>query len=220
MAERDLNFWNFPNPESADEDGILCIGGPLNGKILIEAYRQGIFPWNNPEEPTLWWSPDPRMVIFPETLYCSKSMRQVLKRQVFEITINHSFEKVIDHCASVNRKDQYGTWISSELKNAFLQAHELGIALSVEAWRDGKLAGGLFGMSFGHFFTGDSMFSLEPNASKAAFLTFAQQQFEQGLQLVDCQVYTDHMASLGARLIARSKFLRLIKNKSHLNDGS
>lgn len=204
---------DFPDPEFADSDGILAVGGPLNGRVLIKAYSQGIFPWNDPSEPTLWWSPDPRMVIWPETLYCSKSMRQVLKREIFRVSVNQAFESVIDHCATVKRNGQEGTWISRELKNAFLEAHQLGVATSVEAWQEGRLVGGFFGMHFGHFFTGDSMFSLVPNASKAALISYAIQQFNIGLKLIDCQVYTDHIASLGGALIPRSRFLSIIKKQ-------
>lgn len=199
----------FPPVHLAEPDGLLATGGDLSTARLILAYRSGIFPWYS-KPPVLWWSPDPRFVLFPEELKVSASMKQVLKKQVFRITVNQNFESVISHCRYTYRRGQDGTWITGHMEEAYTQLHREGYALSVECWLEDKLVGGLYGVKMGNVFFGESMFSHVSNASKAAFITFVQWAQAEGLALVDCQVYTDHLASLGARFISRASFLDLL----------
>jgi leucyl/phenylalanyl-tRNA--protein transferase len=204
----------FPHPKYADDEGFLAFGGDLSPQRLLLAYANGIFPWYNPGDPILWWSPDPRMVLFPANLKVSKSMRQVLRRNYFEIRYDTAFKEVMLACAEVPRPGQEGTWITDEMLEAYLKMHELGFAHSVEAWQDGKLVGGLYGMSLGKCFFGESMFAKVSNASKAAFITMVQKLKSLDFQLIDCQIYTKHLASLGAYEIPRANFLE------HLADNS
>ncbi|HEU4554162.1 MAG TPA: leucyl/phenylalanyl-tRNA--protein transferase [Chitinophaga sp.] len=197
----------FPPVYLSDNDGLLAVGGDLSPERLLLAYRSGIFPWYS-EPPILWWSPDPRFVLFPGELRVSASMRQVLKKQVFRITFNQDFSAVIHHCRKTPRKGQDGTWITSAVERAYIQLHEQGYAHSVECWLHDKLVGGLYGIKLGSCFFGESMFSLVSNASKAAFITFVQSNND--LKLIDCQVHTEHLASLGARFLTREDFLELI----------
>lgn len=199
----------FPPVHLAEPDGLLATGGDLSTARLILAYRSGIFPWYS-KPPVLWWSPDPRFVLYPEELKISASMKQVLKKQVFRITVNQNFEAVIGHCRYTYRHGQDGTWITDPMQEAYIQLHREGYAMSVECWLDDKLVGGLYGIRIGNIFFGESMFSHVSNASKAAFITFVQSARAEGLSLVDCQVYTDHLASLGARFISRASFLDLL----------
>jgi leucyl/phenylalanyl-tRNA--protein transferase len=205
----DSRLW-FPPVEEADDDGLLAIGGDLSAQRLLLAYRQGIFPWYDGDLP-LWWSPAPRFVLYPHALNISKSMQVLLKRNSFTVTTNQAFEQVIDHCSAIKRKDQDGTWISGEVARAYTQLHTMGYAHSVEAWKDGQLAGGLYGIRMGQLFFGESMFSLQPNASKYAFITYVQQLQQQGVQLIDCQVYTPHLESLGATMISRQAFKQALQ---------
>lgn len=198
----------FPPPQLADEDGLLAVGGDLKVERLLLAYRSGIFPWYS-EPPILWWSPDPRFVLFPDQLKVSASMRQVLRRQVFRITYNQAFASVIERCSAIPRAGQDGTWITKEMKNAYIRLHEAGFATSVECWKDGVLVGGLYGVRIGSFFFGESMFADVSNASKTAFITFVQQHANE-IQMIDCQVHTEHLASLGAVFISREEFLEII----------
>jgi leucyl/phenylalanyl-tRNA--protein transferase len=209
-AVLDDNLW-FPPPETADEEGLLAIGGDLSTERLLLAYQNGIFPWYDGPVP-LWWNPDPRFVIFPEELKVSKSMKQVLKQRQFTITQNKAFDTVITECQKTPRPGQDGTWISREVINAYTDLHKLGIAHSYEAWQNDELVGGLYGLRMGKVFFGESMFSHVSNASKAAFITAVQQMIPNGLQLIDCQVYTPHLESLGARMIGRHEFLQLLKD--------
>ncbi len=199
------SLW-FPPVEDALEDGLLAMGGDLQVNRILMAYQKGIFPWFSGDVP-LWWSPDPRFVLYPEHLKVSKSMKVLLKRNAFTVTTNQQFEKVIDACAQAERKDQDGTWITKEVANAYSQLHQMGIAHSVEAWQHGVLVGGLYGLKIGKVFFGESMFSHVANASKYAFITYVQQLIKEGIQLIDCQVYTTHLESLGAVLIPRKKFI-------------
>jgi leucyl/phenylalanyl-tRNA--protein transferase len=205
----DSRLW-FPPVEEADDDGLLAMGGDLSTERLLLAYRKGIFPWYDGDLP-LWWCPDPRFVLYPQQLKVSKSMKVLLKRNTFEVTVNKAFATVIQHCSAVTRKGQDGTWISNEVAKAYTTLHQLGHAHSVEAWKDGQLAGGLYGIRMGQLFFGESMFSLQPNASKYAFITYVQQLQQQGVQLVDCQVYTEHLESLGAGMISRQAFLQALQ---------
>ena len=200
----------FPPVEMAHEDGLLAVGGDLSQERLLLAYRKGIFPWYNESEPILWWSPDPRFVLFPSELKISKSMQTVLNNGKFRFTINRAFTQVIQHCKTAFRKNQQGTWISPAIQQAYIKLHEFGYAHSAEAWLDGKLAGGLYGVRIGNIFFGESMFSEVTNASKFAFIKYVQQLHKENVSLIDCQVYTAHLESLGARLIARKEFKGLL----------
>lgn len=199
----------FPPVYLADEDGLLAYGGDLSTERLLLAYQQGIFPWYN-EPPILWWSPDPRFVLFPNELKVSASMKQVLKKGVFEITFDEDFAGVIAGCKKSPRKGQDGTWITRDVQNAYIALHKQGFAHSVECWQDGELVGGFYGVMLGDCFFGESMFAKVSNASKAAFITFVQKAANMGLKIIDCQVYTEHLASLGAKFIEREAFLKII----------
>jgi leucyl/phenylalanyl-tRNA--protein transferase len=201
----------FPPIESADESGFLAIGGDLSAERLLLAYRSGIFPWYSEEDPICWWSPDPRFVLFPGELKVSKSMQQVIKKKQFEFSTNKAFEAVISNCKNVYRPGQGGTWISEEMKTAYINLHQLGYAHSAEAWQGGELVGGLYGIRLGKLFFGESMFSLQSNASKFAFINYVQQLQQENVQLIDCQLHTPHLESLGARMIAREDFKRFLQ---------
>jgi leucyl/phenylalanyl-tRNA--protein transferase len=200
----------FPPPHTW-EGSIISIGGNLSPGMLLSAYEQGIFPWYNPKDPLLWQSPDPRMVIFPEKLHISRSMRKLLEKGEFTISFNHDFDSVIRGCAGTERPGQGGTWITADIIAAYTAMHRLGWALSAEAYRGGELVGGCYGIRLGKVFFGESMFSLQPNASKAAFLSLAQLLFADGVTFIDCQVPTDHLCSLGGTALSRRDFLRLLK---------
>lgn len=199
----------FPDVEDALPDGLLAIGGDLSTERLIHAYRQGIFPWFDDDTP-MWWSPDPRFVLFPDELKVSKSMKQLLKKNAFDFTINSDFATVITNCKQAPRKDQDGTWITNEVRDAYIQLHKLGYAHSAESWQDGELVGGLYGIKMGKAFFGESMFSHRSNASKYAFIKMVQHLKEEGVQLIDCQIHTNHLESLGARMIPRADFINRI----------
>jgi leucyl/phenylalanyl-tRNA--protein transferase len=203
--------FQFPDPEEADEYGILASGGNLSPGMLLSAYRQGIFPWFNRHEPILWWSPDPRCVLYPEELHVSKSMRRELRKGTFTVTFDTAFDEVIGECAAKYRPGQGGTWITADMREAYSQLHRHGVAHSAEAWFDGSLAGGLYGLSLGGLFCGESMFSHRANASKAAFITLVGELAARGTRLIDCQVYNPHLATLGAKDIPRSRYLREMK---------
>lgn len=205
----DESLW-FPPVTEATEDGLLAIGGDLSTERLLLAYRNGIFPWFNEDEPPLWWCPHPRCVLFPEELYISKSMKQLLKRNAFAVTVNRAFEEVIDQCGAT-RKEQEGTWITDEIMDAYTQLHRLGFAVSIEAWNNNELAGGFYGIRMGNVFFGESMFSRQSNASKYAFISYVQQLQKEGVVLIDCQVYTEHLASMGAKMIDRDLFLKIVR---------
>ncbi len=201
----------FPPMEMADEDGLLAVGGDLSRERLLHAYCNGIFPWYE-NKYILWWCPDPRFVLFPEELKISSSMKQLLKKQSFEFTINRDFNAVISQCKAISRRGQDGTWITEEMRNAFNDLHAAGYAHSAEVWLNGELAGGLYGIRLGKIFYGESMFSRISNASKFAFIRYVEQLKSEGVELIDCQVYTSHLESLGARMIPRNQFLHLIKS--------
>lgn len=197
----------FPPIDTAlnDPDGLLAAGGELSSERLVEAYRQGIFPWYSPGEPILWWSPNPRCVLFPDQLHISRSMKKSLKKADYEVCFDRNFPAVIDAC-SAPRSDENGTWITAEMKAAYCHLNQQGIAHSVEVYRDNKLIGGLYGISIGKLFFGESMFSRETNASKIAFITMVEQLRCWGYALIDCQIKNEHLLSLGATEISRSKF--------------
>jgi len=201
----------FPPADDAGEEGLLALGGDLSVDRLLLAYRSGLFPWFNEDEPPLWWCPDPRCVLFPGELYVSKSMKQLFKRKAFAVTYNNAFEEVIRQCGET-RMDQEGTWITEDIVDAYTELHQLGYAISVEAWNKEELVGGLYGIRLGHIFFGESMFSKESNASKYAFITLVQQLQKEGVVLIDCQVHTPHLESLGARMIPRKEFLQIVSS--------
>lgn len=201
----------FPDVENADDDGLLAVGGDLSPERLLLAYKNGIFPWFNEDSMILWWSPDPRMVLFPNKIKISKSMAQVIKSNKFRITWNTQFKEVIHACSSIERKGQEGTWISPEMKNAYLRLYEMGIAKSVEVWENDLLVGGLYGIDLGNVFCGESMFSKTSNASKFAFICLAKELEQKEYRLIDCQLYTAHLESLGAKEIPRKQFIEILK---------
>lgn len=199
----------FPPVALAEPDGLLAIGGDLSTDRLLLAYRSGIFPWYEGKH-ILWWSPDPRFVLFPDELKVSKSMRQLIRKDAFEFTINKAFESVIANCKTIARPGQDGTWITEEVREAYGKLHRMGIVHSAEAWYEGELVGGLYGVRLGRAFFGESMFSKRSNASKYAFIRYVEQLRSEGVELIDCQVYTEHLESLGARMIPREEFIRRI----------
>jgi leucyl/phenylalanyl-tRNA--protein transferase len=202
----------FPDPSLAERDGLLALGGDLSTERLLHAYESGIFPWYNEGEPILWFSPNPRCVLLPESLKVSRSMRQVLRKEEFEIRYDTAFAEVIEACAEISRHGQSGTWITEDMKDAYKRLHAEGYAHSAEAWQDGELVGGLYGVSLGSAFFGESMFARRSNASKAAFITLVQKLEREGFRMIDCQTPTRHLASLGAINIKRSDFLVLLRN--------
>ncbi|MGI4727758.1 MAG: leucyl/phenylalanyl-tRNA--protein transferase [Janthinobacterium lividum] len=193
----------FPDPILAEPDGLLAIGGDLSTQRLLKAYAAGIFPWYSHNEPILWYSPHERFVLFPQELKIAKSMRQVLNANKFEVTFNQDFSAVIRACASVYREGQNGTWITPEMENAYLELNKQGKAHSVEVWQNGSLAGGLYGVELTRIFCGESMFSNVSNASKVALIALCQQK---NYELIDCQMHTEHLESLGAKMISRAEF--------------
>ena len=198
----------FPPLSQASIEGILAVGGDLSSERLVHAYKSGIFPWFENEEPILWWSPDPRFVLFPNKLRISKSMGQIMRKHKFKITVNKNFKTVINECAKVRRKGQFGTWINHSMIEAYCKLHDLGYAKSVEVWDEDQLVGGLYGVDVGNgVFSGESMFSKQNNASKVGFITFIQKT---KYKAIDCQVYTQHLASLGAEDIPREQFIELL----------
>lgn len=199
----------FPNISLADEEGLLAIGGDLSLDRLILAYKSGIFPWFNEDEVILWWSPDPRFVLFPKDLNVSKSMKQFMRHCDYEITVNKDFKSVITACAKAKRDGQSGTWITNNMIEAYCKLHESGYAKSIEVWKEQELVGGLYGVDLNNgVFCGESMFAKESNASKAAFITFIQNT---DYKIIDCQVYTSHLESLGAKEVSRAAFLKYLE---------
>lgn len=201
----------FPDPSLADPSGLLGVGGDLHPDRLLLAYRMGIFPWFSENQPFLWWSPDPRMVLFLDELHVPRSLAKRIRQRSFEIRLDTAFEPVIDACARTPRPDQAGTWITRDMRSAYIELHHRGFAHSVEAWRDGELAGGLYGVAVGRLFCGESMFAHQPDASKIAFVHLARQLTRWGFPLVDCQVHTRHLERFGAREIPRRRYLQRLQ---------
>ena len=210
MINPKKHYLQFPDPLTAPVDEPACFGGDLLPDTLLLAYTQSFFPWFNAGEPILWWSPDPRMVLFPHQIKISKSMRMVLQRQLFQITFNQAFDAVIKACGQIERPGQEGTWITEDILRAYSRLHQLGYAFSAEAWHKGQLVGGLYGVRVGKVFFGESMFSKVSNASKAAFITAVKHLAQDGIELIDCQVHTPHLESLGAQLMPREQFVPLV----------
>lgn len=201
----------FPPLENTDEDGLLCLGGDLSIERLQLAYQQGIFPWYNEGEPIQWYSPDPRFVLFLDAFKPTKSLQQLMKSSAYSYTMNTCFDQVIHACQNVKRKHQFGTWITEEMKMAYCKLHQLGQAHSVECWYDNKLVGGLYGILLPHVFCGESMFSHVPNASKLAFAFLVSLLKQKNIVLIDCQVYTAHLESLGAQMISRDEYMKIVQ---------
>ena len=198
----------FPNINEANEDGLLAVGGDLSVERLLLAYSTGIFPWFENEEPVLWWSPNLRFVLFPEKLKVSKSMNQVLRNSSFTVTVNKDFGEVIYQCSKIKRSGQTDTWITKGMIEAYTKLHELGYAKSVEVWENDQLVAGFYGIDLGDVFCGESMFTKVNNASKAGFISFVQNS---NYKLIDCQVFTNHLKSLGAEDVPRDIFLKYLK---------
>jgi len=200
----------FPNPEEAEPDGLLAVGGDLSISRLLAAYANGIFPWYAENSPILWWSTDPRLVLIPNELHTPKSLRRVVNSNRFSVTFDHDFKGVITACATTARPEQDGTWIVPEMVEAYIHLHEAGFAHSVESWRDGRLVGGLYGVSIGRAFFGESMFFCEPEASKVAFIHFVRHLRDHDFAFIDCQQTTRHLLRFGAREVRRSNFLAML----------
>jgi len=208
MTILDDNLW-FPPESSAMEDGLLAIGGNITTERLLLAYSKGIFPWYNDDLP-LWWHPNPRFILLPQELKISKSMKQLLAKNEFEFKINTSFKEVITQCKNIFRKNQDGTWINNKIIETYTELHFQGYAHCAETWQNGILIGGLYGIKMGNIFFGESMFSHQNNASKFAFVKYVKQLQQEGIVLIDCQIYTEHLESFGAKMIQRSDFMEII----------
>jgi len=201
----------FPPPHLASEDGLLAVGGDLSQKRLLLAYRMGIFPWFSNNEPILWWSPDPRLVLYPHEIKTSKTLKKIIKKEVFKVTMDLAFNEVINQCAQVRLKKDQGTWIIEDMIEAYCQLHESGFAHSVEVWRQGELAGGLYGVSLGKCFFGESMFTRISNASNIALVKLVEYLKKLSFDMIDCQVATEHLTRFGARQIPRIRFLNQLE---------
>jgi leucyl/phenylalanyl-tRNA--protein transferase len=201
----------FPPVSRASSEGIVAIGGDLSEQRLLLAYQSGIFPWFSEGEPIIWWSPDPRFVLYPSQIKVSKSMQQLFRKQVFEVTFDKDFEQVILNCKEIKRKGQRGTWITDEMVEAYCRLHRKGFAHSVEVWQEHTLVGGLYGLSLGNCFFGESMFTKVSNASKYGFITLTKRLEQKGFSFIDCQVHTEHLESLGATFISRKNFLHQLQ---------
>ncbi|WP_439479977.1 leucyl/phenylalanyl-tRNA--protein transferase [Chryseobacterium aquaticum] len=214
MIRLDHNEISFPNPLHYDgHEGMIAFGGDLSVERIWFAYQNGIFPWFNPDEEILWWCPDPRFVLFPDELKISKSMKKILKNEVFTFTENKNFKAVIKNCQEINRKGQDGTWLSDELMESFITLHKFGFAKSIEVWQNEELVGGFYGLQIGKVFCGESMFAKVSNASKAGFIHFVQ-TYKNELEIIDCQSHTEHLESLGARMIPKKEFLKTLHNNN------
>ena len=205
------NFW-FPAVEQAltEPNGLLAFGGDLRPERILAAYRRGIFPWYQDDQPILWWSPDPRAILFPEQVHISRSMRKLLQSEYFSVRMDTNFAGVMDGCAEITER-RSGTWITPAMRSAYCQLHERGYAHSIEVWRNDSLVGGLYGIALGAVFFGESMFSREENASKVALIRLCQQLQRWGFAVIDCQVANPHLHSMGATTIARSAFVQLLE---------
>ncbi len=200
----------FPPPHLAEAEGLLAVGGDLSPVRLLEAYRQGIFPWYGPGDPILWWSPQPRMVLFPRSVHVSKRLRRSIRSGLFTITADRAFDRVLAACASIPRRQGQGTWLGAEMQAAYIRLHHLGFAHSIECWQQDCLAGGLYGVALDRVFFGESMFSAVRDASKVALVALAQEALRRGIGLIDCQVHSAHLERMGAENIGREHFLRLL----------
>lgn len=215
-SHKKIDYVSFPDVSNSNEDGLLAMGGDLNINTLVSAYSQGIFPWFNDDQPILWWSPDPRMVLYPSDVKISRSLRKTINKNTFHVSCNQAFDDVIDACALRGERDpalqNEDTWITSDMQSAYRQLHEFGYAHSIEVWLNDDLVGGLYGVSLGKVFFGESMFRRVNDASKIAFVALAQSLEELDFNVIDCQVSSDHLLSLGAKEIPRSKFLQYLQH--------
>jgi leucyl/phenylalanyl-tRNA--protein transferase len=202
---------SFPPPHLATKEGLLAVGGDLSEERLITAYRMGIFPWYIEGEPILWWSPDPRLVLYPDELHVSRSLNKTLRKKTFDVSMDQEFESVIRACAEIRTQNGQGTWILEEMVSAYCRLHRSGYAHSVEAWQEGKVVGGLYGVSLGRCFFGESMFSVVSNASSVALVSLVQHLKTAAFDLIDCQVTTHHLMRFGAREVPRSLFLKQLR---------
>lgn len=207
LPEKDFSF---PDPNLADEEGVLAVGGNLKSTTLVEAYSLSLFPWFEPDSPIIWWTPDPRFVLYPENIRIQKSMRSIFNQNKFQFSFNTCFTDVLINCASIKRKDQQGTWIDERIIKAFTNLHKKGWCHSIEVWKNKQLVGGLYGILIGNIFFGESMFSKEQNASKAALVYLCKNHKTLGIHLIDCQVHTTHLEFLGAEFMNRKEFLRIL----------
>ena len=208
------NDYKFPSPQSATQEGIVAVGGDLNPLRILEAYKNGIFPWFNDDENLMWWSPDPRMILFPEKIKISKSFKSFLKKKEYRVSFNENFEDVIESCSNIKRVNQKGTWITNGLKQSFIELHLMGYAHSVEVWQNGVIIGGLYGLDLGNIFCGESMFSIKSNASKVGLYFLCQELKQNNYRFIDCQVPSQHLRSLGAEEISRDNFLKKLFNQN------
>lgn len=209
----------FPHPEQTTEEGILAVGGDLSVERLKLAYQWGIFPWYSADDPIIWWNPDPRYVIYPDKVKVAKSMRPYFNQRKFKVTYDKEFEKVIGYCQKIKREGQADTWITKEMKEAYIGLHEHGVAHSVEVWEGEELVGGLYGIALGKIFSGESMFSLKSNASKFGFISLARKLQKEGFWIIDCQQPNPYLASLGGQNIARKEYMQLIRKNVFERDG-
>ena len=214
-----VDYYTFPDPSHADEDGIVCVGGDLSPEMLISAYRQGLFPWFNEEDPTLWWSPDPRCVVVPGEVYISKNMKRLFNQRQYHFKCDTNFEDVLRNCKTVKRKNEEGTWISEDFIEAYQLLHHLGIAHSFEVYdQENNMIGGLYGLSIGNMFYGESMFSKKSNMSKLAFILLSKYLQHKSYRLIDCQVVNPHLTSMGCQEMSRDAFLDI--NQSGIQEPS
>lgn len=204
------DYPGFPDPLRSDRNGLLAVGGKLDPVWLIEAYSAGVFPWFNESDPIMWWSPNPRSVVYPGEVKISKSMKQLLNNGSFELRVDSSFESVIQQCRAIKRKDQDDTWITEEVKKAFIEMHRLGLAHSFETWHNEEMIGGLYGISLGRIFFGESMFSTVPNASKFAFISLSEILKKNSFDLIDCQIPNPHLASMGCFDMRKKEYLKIL----------
>lgn len=211
MSEKNIKY-EFPSVETANEDGLLTIGGPLNAERVIAAYRLGIFPWYN-RPPVLWWFMNPRFVLFPENIHVSKRLKKAIQKAPFTLTFNQAFKEVVLNCRNVKRKGQAGTWITNDVVDVYTELHERGIGISVEAWEKDELVGGVYGLKIGNIFFGESMFSLRDNASKISFVHLINELKNDGVKLIDCQVYSKHLENFGAEFISGGLFSEILKKE-------
>ena len=206
----------FPHAALAEPNGLLGVGGDLHPNRLMLAYRSGIFPWYSEGQPILWFSPNPRFVLDPKELYVPRSLKQSIRKQKFHITMDTAFEEVIEQCSIKKREGQFGTWITQEMKESYTELHNMGIAHSIEAWEDDMLVGGLYGVCIGNLFAGESMFAKRSDASKVAFVYAMHQMIAWGIELIDSQVYTEHLERFGAKEIERSEYLYMLESLIHV----
>ena len=206
--------YKFPSPQSATNEGVVAVGGDLNPLRILEAYKNGIFPWFNDDDNLMWWSPDPRMILYPEKIKISKSFKSFLKKKEYRVSFNENFEDVIESCSNIKRVNQKGTWITNGLKQSFIELHLMGYAHSVEVWQNGVIVGGLYGLDLGNIFCGESMFSIKSNASKVGLYFLCQELKQNNYRFIDCQVPSQHLRSLGAEEISRDNFLKKLVNQN------